>query len=251
MVTLGEKLKLFRNDARISQFDLETALSLGYGSISRMESNQKIPTRSTLEKISTYLGLNDRKFDYLTGSRIKAPSEDEINKVIKLMGPIWDRPDLMLILRDDHFRLCAATAGIKNLLKIDQKTWDEKCYLRNIATVMLDQDLMLSKGFDPAINPNAEKDLTTILVGFYYEMNYLRLEDDYKAAIKELSQNPVAFKILTNLMDTQIYPTFFLISDRELIVEINGKPEPLSFYTEVIPDSTRFSFIHFIPKPRS
>ena len=59
MVSLGEKIKLFRLDACVSQFTLETALDFGYGSVSRMESNQTISTRVTLKKIADYLKLNN------------------------------------------------------------------------------------------------------------------------------------------------------------------------------------------------
>ncbi len=251
MVTLGEKIRMFRNDQNISQFELETELSLGYGSVSRIESNQIIPKRKTLEKISRFLKLNDRKFDYLIGSRIKAPTEQEIKEVIYLMKEVWSNPNILILLRDDHFRLCAASKGILNLFKISDEEWEKYYYLRNIAAVMLDKNLKFHKSFNTTINKDAIKDLTAILVGFYYEMSYLKLENDYQEAILEIEKDPIAKAILENIYKTKIYPSHFLITDRQLKVYDNNQEICLSFYTEVIPDSTRFSFIHFFPKPDS
>ncbi len=251
MVTLGEKIKMFRNDQNISQFELETELNLGYGSISRIETNQIIPKRHTLEKIAKFLKLNDRKFDYLVGSRIKAPTESEIMQVTDLMKEVWVNPNVYILLRDDHFRLCAASKGILNLFKITEEDWNEKYYLRNIASVMLDKRLKFHNSYNLELNKDAISDLTTILVGFYYEMSYLKLEDDYIEAINEIERDPIAKSILEKIYQTKIYPSHFLINERQLKVYDNNEEICLSFYTEVIPDSTRFSFIHFFPKPDS
>lgn len=251
MVTLGEKIKMFRLDSGISQFNLETALDLGYGSISRMESNQTIPTRPTLKKIAQFLKLNDRKFDYLIGSRIQAPTPEDINYVIKLMGDVWENPNIFLLLRDDHFRLCAASKGIKNALNVTEEMWEKKYNLRNIAAIAVDPDLPLHNAFDPKLNRDAVKDLKMFLVGFYYELSYLKLESDYQEAMKEIKQSPLANSILEEIYKTKIYPSFFLINDRQLKIFVKGKELDLSFYTEVIPDSTRFSFIHLFPRPSS
>jgi transcriptional regulator with XRE-family HTH domain len=246
MVSLGEKIKLFRTTSGLSQFELETSLDLGYGSISRMESNQTIPTRKTLIKISNYLRLNDRQFDYLIGSRETVPSEEEVQRAISITSRLWDDENLFVILRDDHFRLCAASKGIRKLFKISETDWSEKCYLQNIITVMLNPQLQFSHSFNILTNPNAEADLRTLLTGFYYEMSFMQLEPDYKETLREINKHPLAQSILNNLITDKTYPPFYLITDRRLRVYIDTNVVDLIFYTEVIPDSTRFSFIHFL-----
>lgn len=57
MVQLGEKIKTFRQEKGKSQFETETELGFGYGSLSRIESNQTVPTYRTIVRIAEYLGF--------------------------------------------------------------------------------------------------------------------------------------------------------------------------------------------------
>lgn len=249
MVTLGDKIRGFRRNANLSQFNMETDLGLAYGSLSRIESGHTTPTRVTVCKIADYLKLNDRQFDYLIGSRSNSPTEKEINQVISSTSDIWNDKNLLVVLRDDHYRVCAVSSGMKLLLGITEDQWLEECYLHNIISVMLNQKLPFYKAFDPALNPNAEQDLTNIIIGFYYEMNFMREEPDYKDTANMLMENPYTRKIWETLNKTKKYPLYFLITRRQLKLFLHNKTITLIFYTEVLPDSTRFSFIHFIPKP--
>jgi transcriptional regulator with XRE-family HTH domain len=249
MVSLGQKIKLFRVDKGISQFELETSLGMGYGSLSRIESNHTTPTRSTLKKIAKYLKLNDRKFDYLIGSRETAPSEQDINEAVEDINELILSKEILLILRDDHFRICAASQAIKDVFDITDEVWKEKCYLRNIISMMLDESLPFSKMFDERYNHEAEQYLQTILYGFSFEMSFMRLEDDYNEVLDDIKKHPLASKIFTRMVKTNNRPKYYLITQRELKFMKDNKIYELIFYTEVLPDSNRFSFIHFIPKP--
>jgi len=249
MISLGQKLKLFRTDAKVSQFDIETALGMGYGSISRMESDHSVPTRYTLKKIAKYLRLNDRKYDYLVGSRETAPDLEDIKHALDLTKELWESHELLVIIRDDHFRICAASVAMRSLFGVTEEIWQKKYFLRNIISVMLDPSLPFSKMFDPKLNRDAEKDLMTMLVGFCFEMSYMRLEPDYADAVKDINNNPIAAKLFKKIIDVNYYPAYFLITQRQLKINFQGYKINLLFYTEVLPDSTRFSFIHFIPKP--
>lgn len=248
MVSLGEKIKLFRMDAGVSQFTLETALDFGYGSISRMESNQTISTRVTLKKIADYLKLTDRQFDYLIGSRVDCPSEEEVNLAIKLTSELWSNNDTFILLRDDHYRICEISSGLKKFLNITKTDWEKHWYLRSILSVMLDINLPFYRSFDPSINPEAEKNLTGLILGFFYEMKFLRLEDDFKQVSLDIKQNKLAEGIFEKLNKIETLPNFYLITDRQLRMIIGGQPINLLFYTEVIPDATRFSVIHLLTK---
>jgi len=249
MVSLGQKIRLFRIDADKSQFDLETALGMGYGSVSRLESGHTIPTRATLKKIAEYLNLNDRKHDYLMGSRETAPNDAEIQRAVALTKELWESKELLVILRDDHFRICAASYAIKDVFAIDANIWNSKVYGRNLISVLLDPELPLSVMFDPNSNPYAENDLRTMLFGFCFEMSYMRLEPDYAQAVKDIHKNEMASKIFDEIIKEHHFPAYFLITQRQVKVNLGGRLVDLMFYTEVLPDSTRFSFIHFFPRP--
>jgi len=75
------------------------------------------------------------------GSRESVPDEQMVQNAISSTQKLWDSDNLLVILRDDHFRICAASKAMKNLFHVDEKIWKEKFYLRNIISVMLDADL--------------------------------------------------------------------------------------------------------------
>jgi len=57
-ISIGDKVKNFRKQAGMSQFNLELEIGASTGSISRIENNQINPTKETLLKISEVLDLS-------------------------------------------------------------------------------------------------------------------------------------------------------------------------------------------------
>lgn len=70
--SIGEKIKLFRKRASISQFELEMRLGMSPGCLSRIESGKVNPQKETLVKIVDLLKLNDIESAYLFGLRMDA-----------------------------------------------------------------------------------------------------------------------------------------------------------------------------------
>ena len=82
-LSLGEKIRNYRKQREISQFNLEIKIGAAFGSISRIENNLVKPTRETLSKISKALDLTPSQTADLLGLRIFSPEElvNAINKI--------------------------------------------------------------------------------------------------------------------------------------------------------------------------
>ena len=64
-LSLGQKIKLYRQRAKLSQFELEIEIGASAGSISRLENNLVNPTKETLLHLSQVLDLSfDEKVDF-------------------------------------------------------------------------------------------------------------------------------------------------------------------------------------------
>ena len=61
-LSFGNKLRFYRNDRRLSQFQLELETGCAFGVISRFENNKVIPNLHTINKISSALKLSDKEF---------------------------------------------------------------------------------------------------------------------------------------------------------------------------------------------
>jgi len=73
----------------------------------------------------------------------------------------------------------------------------------------------------------------------------MRLEPDYSNAVSDINNNPMAARLFNQMIGNKTFPSHYLITQRRLKMPTDKGIEDLIFYTEVLPESTRFSFIHF------
>jgi len=69
-LTLGDKIKYYRQRAKKSQLDLELETGLSTGTISRIENGNINPTKETLTRIAERLSLKPSEIAYLLGLHI-------------------------------------------------------------------------------------------------------------------------------------------------------------------------------------
>lgn len=93
-LTVGQKIKQFRNRAGISQLELEMRIETSPGSISRIESGQVNPTKETLRKIIEVLDLKSKEAILLFDLNF-----DELPKVVKLAKKMISSLDLDEVLQ--------------------------------------------------------------------------------------------------------------------------------------------------------
>lgn len=61
-LSFGSKLRFYRTDRKLSQFQLELETGCAFGVMSRFENNKVIPTLHTINRISSALKLTDKEF---------------------------------------------------------------------------------------------------------------------------------------------------------------------------------------------
>jgi len=61
ITTFGEKIRFFRNRARMSQMDIEVEADIAYGTVSKIERNLIDPTKETIHKIAIALNLSGKE----------------------------------------------------------------------------------------------------------------------------------------------------------------------------------------------
>ena len=61
-LSFGTKLRFYRTDRKLSQFQLELETGCAFGVISRFENDKVVPTLHTINKISSVLKLTDEEF---------------------------------------------------------------------------------------------------------------------------------------------------------------------------------------------
>lgn len=75
--TLGQKIKMFRTQAGMSQLELELSIDAAQGSLSRIESGKVNPTKETLIKIAEALHLDENQ----VGSLFQIPTDSTIQAI--------------------------------------------------------------------------------------------------------------------------------------------------------------------------
>jgi transcriptional regulator with XRE-family HTH domain len=63
--TLGEKIKLFRERASMTQMDLELSANLSFGTVSKLERDLRDPGKRVLFKLIEALDLDPKEAAYL------------------------------------------------------------------------------------------------------------------------------------------------------------------------------------------
>src|SRR5688572_20923649 len=96
--TIGQKIKLYRERLKKSQFDLEVEIEASTGSISRIENGLVNPSKETLIKIINALDLNVYESTSLFGIKL------EPNIILNVVNKLYSKKnvyDLLLNATDE------------------------------------------------------------------------------------------------------------------------------------------------------
>ncbi|MBN2100806.1 helix-turn-helix domain-containing protein [Candidatus Dojkabacteria bacterium] len=130
-ISIGEKIKAFRNDVGVSQLDLELAIGTSPGCISRIENGRVNPTKETIIDISKALKLETPQIASLFGIDYKDPAalfdvatdilsaetlEDVLAKTVNdLILKLGYLASVIFLVKNDD--LCAAALTNSNISK--------------------------------------------------------------------------------------------------------------------------------------
>ena len=116
--TLGEKIRMFRKRAGISQSNLELEIDASFGSLSRIENDQTNPTKETLMKIAKVLNLREDEISYLFQIRDPEISEEDIENIIKVSDKLFEEIKVPAYVCDYRQRIWNANQVIYSLLDL-------------------------------------------------------------------------------------------------------------------------------------
>ncbi len=94
-LTLGEKIKFFRTQKKLSQSDLEIEGNISFGTISRIESGQINPTKETLAKIIAALDIKPNQ----AASLFDINFNDNLARIVKISKKLSSSLDIDEILQ--------------------------------------------------------------------------------------------------------------------------------------------------------
>lgn len=142
--TLGEKIRMFRKRAGLSQSDLELEIDASFGSLSRIENDQTNPTKETLMKISKVLGLREDEISYLFQIRDPEISEEDIENIIKISDKLFEDIKVPAYVCDYRQRIWNGNRVIYSLLDLQNDFIDSYRGV-SIDSLLFDETLPIFK----------------------------------------------------------------------------------------------------------
>jgi transcriptional regulator with XRE-family HTH domain len=146
-MTLGQKIKKYRQELKMSQLDLENSIDASPGVISRIENGKVNPTKETLMKIGFRLELSFQEMSDLLGILPLWPAEDEIIKAREEVGDLLINQHIVGYLKDEWGRLHLIGSGFKDLFGLSNENILKLAGI-NILVIAMDHKLGIRKFMD-------------------------------------------------------------------------------------------------------
>lgn len=235
--SLGQKIKSFRNRSSISQFDLELAVGLSAGNISRIENDMINPTKETILKIATELNLSQTEISYLLDINHADPTKKEIEETIKLINSHFKKKTVFAYLLDNKSKILEISDGFKILAKLVGLDLS-KIYSSQLAEVVFNPDLGLRKyikDFDAAA--------ISVIAVLKQERDYLMDEAWWNDLLERLKRQPDFERLWNSVSDEELN----LLEEEKRTVEFDIKIKRLKFvYTWTnLPKDPRFVVVEY------
>ncbi len=235
--SLGQKMKFFRNKNCISQFDLEMALGLSAGSVSRIENDLVNPTKETIVKVANFLKLSQAEVAYLLDVNHSDPTPEEVENMINSLRAHFKKKTVFAYLLDNKSIILEISDGFKIIAKLARLDLS-KIYNSQVAEVVFDPSLGLRKFIKDFDNV-----ATSVIAVLKQERDYLIDESWWKELIERLKKQPDFQRLWDSLPDEAIN----LLEEERRIVEFDLLVKKFEFtYTWTnIPNDPRFVVVEY------
>ncbi len=240
--TLGEKIRFFRTQKKLSQSDLELDSDLSFGTVSRIECDQINPTKETIIKIAKALDLTSSDIEYLLEFQNANPTKEEIDKVIQKVKPMLNEEIFPGYLRDNKHRLWAYNKMLTTLFEIPDTQENRDKYLGwSVLKILFSPDFNIRKKI-PLKYLN--KILAEQVSAFRALAGKYSSEESMQGEIAELLKDDefksIWDKELLNHTEAQPKADFFILYKGKTL-EIMITRSPLTY-------DSRFIYTEYIPK---
>lgn len=253
--SIGGLIKDYRLQKRLSQ--LEISLSIGWSDTTRLSKIEQgrvgKPTRETVEKIIKALGLTEQeKGEFLlVGGYL--PTEVEIRKMIKQVGPMIDGWSYPAYILDFTWRLVYINELGLKMFKLDS-SWLDK--IKNSQVNVLSFPFLTKDQFPVEVEQGDDKKslatyAITQIASFKKENHKFQHEGWYNKLIQQLMQYD-QFRKLWPKIDEKHYFKYKKLSEYEykkITGVYNGQKKTLEFHEFLtrLYDEPRFMDVLYIP----
>jgi transcriptional regulator with XRE-family HTH domain len=235
-LTVGQKIKYFRQRAGLSQHEFETLLDASPGSVSRIENDQTNPTKETLKRIATELELSDpEKLDLFELVSL-FPTEVEIAAAIEESSSYFENPQVLAYLIDEWANVYALSKGLIQMLGLN----DEQVQIllrKNLLEIFFDPSLGIRQIFEPSI---FEKVMLVELARMNGEANLRGLPGF--ARMLKLPDFERLFELSATVPESEVLSPL----NKKAILILGGQAVHLNFSRESLKNNARFELIEFL-----
>lgn len=137
-LTLGEKIRHYRQRANLSQLELETEIDASVGSISRIEAGKVNPTKETLIDLGRSLSLTQQELSDLMQIRPLTPSEEEVQAALAEVAPRLADPNVAAYLLDENSVVYKFSRGFLTRLGLQEEKIKEVYGKKGVLEVFFD-----------------------------------------------------------------------------------------------------------------
>jgi len=243
--TLGQRIKVFRQRAKKSQFEFEMDLGMSSGSISRIESGEVNPTKETLEKVSKELGLNQWEFNYLIGKTATPVTKEEVVNAQDSVCDYFKQKGVYAYIVDERSRVWDASVDFLKLFSIDEKM-KSSLIGESVVRIMLDDSL----GFKKYLNETTRRKLIfNVLTRTFREMSFMDNDEYYQYTLSYILGDSEAKEIWREILSSKPKDLYTLES-KNIDFVIKGLKVDMKFSVEPLLNNERFRVVDYIPNSK-
>jgi len=198
----------------MTQLNMEVALGLSFGHLSRIESDHVNPDKETVTKIATVLKLRTCELNYLLGVTVKPASQEEIDAAISEVKPYFEKKGVIAYLLDERWRYVAFSQSFINLFIGREKT---NIALQRILgcpspRVLLDA----GSGASNTFSPDSHEQVLKTLLPYYYSQNSFMIGDHFFLDTARLVKNLPKYKQFWTDLEKGQFDTSFIPQDHRI-----------------------------------
>jgi transcriptional regulator with XRE-family HTH domain len=239
---LGNRLRSFRKRTGMSQLQLETAIGMAQGALSRIENGEVNPTKETLQKIADVLKLHDRERRYLYGDLFYPADEKEIQQALNEVDPYLNTKGVLAYVIDERFRFIAGSKSFQKALGISDEVLSE-IHCKPFHDVILGERFNFKQYIDPEYLDEVIKHAAYRL---YSETYFMMDDESVQESIKAMESNPLSNKYWKEaLKDEPI--KYHSTESRKVYLKMMGIPLEFVYSDSVIINYSRFYVVDYLP----
>lgn len=241
-ITLGRRIRHFRNQRGMTQLDLELEIELSPGSLSRIENGKISPLKETLDKIIKTLNIRGREREYLCGELFYPASQEEIQSAVDEVSEYFNKKGVLAYLVDDRSRLCLLSKSFKKAIEANGID-SAKVIGKPIIGLAINKDYGVRQFYETK-NYNF---LLWAAMNRFKSTSAFMFDDPSTIEVYEaIKSDPLATKIWEDV-NSPSTSNFHKLDNRKVSVNYKGKTFDMEYAANSVFNNYRFDVIEYRP----